>query len=86
MQKIITNSGKEISVNWCGLSTIDMALRIGVPEGNMEELIQIFMNPEETSSLTHQFDEHEAVFTGYTVFKGVDLKVDGEIVVALNHE
>ena len=50
------------------------------------KLLQTFTNPEETAVLTHHFDEHETVFTGYTIFKGVDLKVDGEIVVALNHE
>lgn len=86
MQKIVTATGREIDVEWCGPSTIDMALRFGVPNGNMAELIQTFTNPEETETLTHYFDEHETVFTGYTVFKGIDLKVDGEIVVALNHE
>lgn len=86
MQKIVTNTGKEIYINWCGPSTIDLALRFGVPNGNMTELLQTFTNPEETAALTHHFDEHETVFTGYTIFKGIDLKVDGEIVVALNHE
>lgn len=86
MQKIITATGKEFQVSWCGPSTIDLALRFGVPNGNMTELLQIFTNSEETVTLIHQFDENEAVFTGYTIFKGVDLKVDGEIVVALNHE
>lgn len=84
MQKLVTATGREIAINWCGPSTIDFALRFGVPNGNMMELLQIFTNPEETATLTHYFDEHETVFTGYTVFKGVDLKVDGEIVVALN--
>lgn len=86
MQTIVTNTGKEIKINWCGPSTIDLALRFGVPDGNMLELLQIFTNPDETATLTHHFDEHETVFTGYTIFKGVDLKADGEIVVALNHE
>lgn len=86
MQKIVTNTGKELVINWCGPSTIDLALRFGVPNGNMTELLQTFTDPEETAVLTHHFDEHETVFTGYTIFKGIDLKVDGEIVVALNHE
>lgn len=86
MQKLITNTGKEIEINWCGPSTIDFALRFGVPNGNMTQLLLIFTDPQETATLTHCFDEHETVFTGYTVFKGIDLKVDGEIVVALNHE
>lgn len=85
MQELVTATGKEITINWCGASTIDFALRFGVPDGNMAELLRIFTNPEETVTLTHHFDEHEAVFTGYTIFKGIDLKIDGEIVVALNH-
>lgn len=86
MQRIRTATGKEIIVNWCGVSTIDFALRFGVPNGNMMELIRIFTNPEETQTLIHLFDEEEIVHTGFTIFKGVDLKPDGEIVVALNHE
>lgn len=86
MQTIVTATGKEFTIDWCGPSTIDFALRFGVPDGNMAELLLIFTNQEETETLIHHFDEHETVFTGYTIFKGVDLKADGEIVVALNHE
>lgn len=83
MQKIITSTGKTFAVSWCGQSTIDFAFRIGIPKGNMAEILQTFTNPEETASLTHMFDAHETTFTGFTVFKGVDLKLDGEIVVSL---
>lgn len=83
MQKIITATGKEFSISWCGPSTIDFALRFAIPDGDMAEIFATFTNPEETATLTHVFDEHETVFTGYTKFKGVDLKPDGEIVVAL---
>lgn len=86
MQKIITATEKEITVEWCGPSTIDFALRFSVKNGNMTELLQIFTNPEETATLTHVFDEHETVYTGYTKFRGVDLKPDGAIVVALMEE
>lgn len=83
MRKVITGTGKEITVNWCGRSTIDFVLRMGIPNGNMTEILQIFMNPEETTSITDVFDEREKVYTGFTVFKGVDLSRDGEIVVSL---
>ena len=86
MQKVRTASGKEFNVNWCGQATLDLALRFGVPDGNMTELFQTFTSPAETQTLIHLFDEEEIVFTGFTIFKGVDLKPDGEIVVALNHE
>lgn len=86
MQKVITSSGKEFVVSWCGQSTLDMALRFSVPGGNMIDLFQTFTDQEETQTLTHFFDEETIIYTGFTVFKGVDLKPDGEIVVALNHE
>lgn len=87
MQKIITAKDNEIPIRWCGLSTIDFALRFEVKnEMSMAEVITIFMDKEETATLTHVFDEHETVYTGYTQFRGVDLKPGGSIVVALMEE
>ena len=86
MQKVITATGKEYKINWCGPSTIDFALRFEVVENTMVEVLTTFTAPEETATLTHVFDEQETVFTGYTKFKGVDMKPDGAIVVALLEE
>jgi len=86
MQKIITANGKEFWIDWCGPSTIDFALRFEVIESTMTEILATFIDPEETETLTHVFDEHETVFRGYTKFKGVDLKPGGSIVVALMEE
>lgn len=86
MQKIITATDKEFAVDWCGPSTIDFALRFAVCDSTMQEVIGTFTNPEETVTLTHIFDNHETVFRGYTQFKGVDLKPNGSIVVALIKE
>lgn len=86
MQKIITATGKEFQVNWCGQSTIDFALRFEVVESTMAEILATFINSEETAELTHVFDEHETIFRGYTKFRGVDMKPGGSIVVALMEE
>ncbi len=86
MQKIITATGKEFKIDWCGPSTIDFALRFEVVESTMAEILGTFTNPEETRLLTHVFDEHETEFRGYKTFKGVDLKPGGSIVVALMGE
>lgn len=86
MQKVITETGKEFNVNWCGPSTIDFALRFEIVESTMAEILGTFTNPEETRFLTHVFDEHETEFRGYKTFKGVDLKPGGSIVVALMGE
>lgn len=86
MQKIITATGREITVLWCGLSSIDAVLRFAVTGQTMADVLTIFTDPKETAVLTHVFDEHRTVFNGYTKFKGVDMKPDGSIVVALMEE
>jgi len=86
MQKIITATGKEFKIDWCGPSTIDFALRFEVVESTMAEILATFINSEETAELTHVFDEHETIFRGYTKFRGVDMKPGGSIVVALMEE
>ena len=83
MQKIITETGKEFNVNWCGQSTIDFALRFEVVNSPMTNILTTFMNPVETARLTHIFDENTALYTGFTKFKGVDLKPNDAVVVSL---
>ena len=86
MQKIITATDKEYDVRWCGKSTIDQSLRFGVVGKTMQEVLVTFTNPVETATLTNVFDSIETVYTGFTVFKGVDLGADGSIAVALMEE
>lgn len=83
MQKLITATGLEFRIDWCGPSTIDYALRFEVIGSTMREVLNTFTDREETATLTHVFDEHRTVFTGYTTFKGVDMRQNGNIVVAL---
>jgi len=83
MQKIITATGKEYQVEWCGVSTIDFALRFEVVNSTMDNILSTFMNPVETARLTHIFDENTALYTGFTKFKGVDLKPNDAVVVSL---
>jgi len=83
MQKVITETGKEFNVNWCGQATIDFVLRFEVVNGTMTNILSTFMNPVETAKLTHIFDENRAVYTGFTKFKGVDLKPNDAVVVSL---
>lgn len=83
MQKVITETGKEFNVNWCGQATIDFVLRLEVVNSTMANILSTFMNPIETAKLTHVFDENRAVYTGFTKFKGVDLKPNDAVVVSL---
>ena len=83
MQKIITATNKNVDVQWCGVSTIDFALRFAVLGMSMTDVVALFINPEETATITHIFDERSATYTGYTTFIGVNLRPDGAIVVTL---
>lgn len=84
MQKVITATGKEYEVLWCGPSRIDSALRFEAsPSTAMADILTTFTNPEETVTLTHSFDNSQTVYHGYTTFKGVDMKLSGTVVVAL---
>lgn len=86
MQKIITATGLEFNIIWCGLSTIDFALRFELVGCTMQEALSTFTNPEETATLIHRFDENETVFSGYTLFIGVDMRQSGKIIVSLMEE
>lgn len=86
MQTITTATGKVFQVGWCGLSTIDYVLRFGVKGESMIDVLQVFMSPSETETLLHTFDERTNEYDGYIVFRGVDLKPNGEIVVSLSQE
>lgn len=83
MQKIITATGKEFAIAWCGVSTIDFVLRFAITETTMEVVLATFLNREELKKLIHVFDDQQIAYTGYDAFKGVDLKPDGSIVVSL---
>lgn len=83
MQTITTTTGKVYQVNWCAPSTIDFALRFEIVGSTMQDVLATFTDPEETATLTHKFDESETVFTGYTLFIGVDMRQSGKIIVAL---
>ena len=83
MQKLTTATGKEFRVLWC--SVVDV-LRFAVIDSDIMTLLGVFMNPEETATLTNQFDERVRVYEGYTKFKGVELDSNGSIIVALMQE
>ena len=80
-----TATGRSIPIEWVGISDFDGCLRFEVPDAaaRMAELFAAFTDPAETETLTRVFDEDRRVFTGYTAFKGIDLKPTGSVVVAL---
>jgi hypothetical protein len=81
-----TATGKEFDILWDGVSTIDFTLRFAVVNSDIATIFKAFSDPSETATLTRIWDGIESVYTGYTIFRGVDMAPDGEIVVSLNPE
>ena len=84
MQTITTANGLTFPVLWCGISTIDLALRFAVKDMALSELFTIITNPDAMKTLTHRFDESETVFTNYTLFCSINVNpLDGTTIVAM---
>ena len=85
MIQLQTATDKTYPIEWVGISDFDGCLRFEVPDAaaGMAELFAAFTDPAETETLTRVFVEDRRVFTGYTVFKGIDCKPTGSVVVAL---
>ena len=84
MINLITADGKTFEIEWIGISTLDGALRFGVKNVEVGELLTTFTNPKSSTVLTRSFDGEEKRFEGYTVFRGITVDYDGVIIVALS--
>lgn len=80
---ITTATGKQYKVRWCAVSTFDGVLRFSVIGGTMRELIDVFMDSDETCKLSYKFDITVTEYEGYTIFKGIELQANGDINVYL---
>ena len=84
MIKIETANGKAFQIEWAGVSSIDGVLRFAVVNAELTEILATFTVPENCQELTRVFDEDRKTFTGYTVFRGVQINYDGTTVVSLS--
>lgn len=66
MIKIITAKGIEFAINWAGVSKLDGSLRFEVADADLQSLIPVFSDKEQTKTLTRVFDEDSREFVGYT--------------------
>ena len=85
--KIITATKREYQLIWCGISTIDQALRFSIKSKNFTEVTSVFSNPEETSVLKYVIDplSQPKIYEGYTNLIGVSKDTDETLVVALKN-
>ena len=82
-----TNSGKTYEIEWIGVADFDGCLRFELvsAEPFVKDVITVFTDPAETQVITRVYPlcDDERVFEGYTKFKSIDIKPDGNIVVGL---
>ena len=83
MLKLITALGTELPITWIGISDFDGSLRFETTEADMNRLFAVFTDPAHTASLTRVFDEDRRIFTGFTVFKGIERMASGNVVIRL---
>lgn len=83
---ITTATGKQYNVKWCAIASIDGVLRFCITGESVADLISVFMNPEETSSIHYHFDTIGKEYERFTVFKGIELQLDGDVVISLMKE
>ena len=84
MQKIITKTGKAFEVAWAGVATIDGVFRFAVLNSDMSEVFTTFSDTNETEVLNHSYDDTPHEYVGYTVFRGLTLNYQNQIIVALS--
>ena len=76
-------------IEWIGVADFDGFLRFELKEGAeyVKEIFDVFTNPEQTQEIMRTcmgFESFERLFEGYTKFKGLSLKDNGNIVVTLS--
>ena len=86
MEKVITATGEEFEIGWIGVATLDGGLRFGIINCNdINKIFQTFTKPENCVVLTRDFDGVRNIkFEGYTVFRGITINYNDEIVVSLS--
>lgn len=85
-----TNSGKIYEVEWIGVADYDGCLRFELVsvECFVKDIITVFTDPAETKVLTRSYPlcDDDRVFEGFTKFKSLDIKSNGNIVIGLMHK
>lgn len=85
MQMLETATGKLFVIVWCAVSTVNNNLQFEVYAANIMELMAVFGDATETSTLTHKIDNMGAkkVYENYTVLNGIVRATDTTFTVSL---
>ena len=84
MQKVTAANGDEYNISWIGVANLDGALRFGIVGGELANIMGTFTNPNNCAVITRTFDENYFSYEGYTVFRGVRINYNGEIIVTMS--
>jgi len=82
-----TNTGKTYEIEWIGVADYDGCLRFELVSAEcfVNDVITVFTDPAETKVLTRCYPicDVDRVFEGFTKFKSLDIKSNGNIVIGL---
>lgn len=85
MNSIRTVDGTILNVVWIAVSNIDGALRFCVIDADVTQLFTLFTNPENCSEIVRLVDNEDMqTYSGYTVFRGIQMNYDGTAIVSLS--
>lgn len=80
------NNGKEITIEWAGVASLDGILRIGFKGGDILKLTNLFADKNNLPVTIFSDGEPEGDFSRYTNFFGVSKRYDGSLTVSLAKE
>lgn len=85
MIQIRTVTGELFQVAWVGISSIDGSLRFSLIQPEPMHVLQVFTNSENCTTIYRVIDgEEDLSFEGYTVFRGIQISYDNNVLVTLS--
>lgn len=84
MVTLTTSDGDVFEIKWIGVASIDGVLRFAIVGVTIPEIIAVFTDPEKCKTLTRNYDGVELVYSGYTVFRGVQINYENDMIVSLS--
>ena len=85
MIQVKTANGELFEVKWIGIASLDGVLRFASNNVFLQDVLNTFTVPENCTVLSKLIDGEEvASFEGYTVFRGIQINYDNEMIIALS--
>lgn len=83
--RLIAANNTEFEIHWIGIADVDGVLRFSIAAGSdLSVIFQTFSNPANCGVLIRQNDGIEKEFSGFTVFRGLQINYNSEIIVSMS--